>query len=88
MSIIDGTFGGKDCRRAVDYRSSLIKVYVHCQTHCPQSPVTLLFFTLCEIQRVLYQQESERTNENILHLYLEVFLHMMVIKMNFEKNLG
>ena len=87
MSVIDGTFGGKDCRRAVDYRSSLVKVYVHCKTHYPQNPLTLLFFTLCEIQRVLYQQESERTNENILHLYLQVFLHMMVIKMNFEKKL-
>ena len=25
---------------------------------------------LCEIQKVLYQQESHRTNENILHIYI------------------
>ena len=62
--LIEASFNG---------RSSLIKVYIFCKTNLPESPVTLILFTLCEIQRILYQQEGGRTNENILHLYLQKF---------------
>ena len=52
-----------------------------------ESKFTEILKTLCEIQKVLYQQESHRTNENILHLYIQTFLHMILLEMNFEKNI-
>ena len=86
-SLIEATFNDKDSRRCVDYRSSLIKVYIFCKQNYPEHPVTSILFTLCEIQRVLYEDESKRTNESILHLYLQTFLHVILLKTHFEKNL-
>ena len=54
--LIEASFNGKDSQRGVDQRSSLIKVHLFCKTNFPESPVTFILFTLCEIQRVLYQQ--------------------------------
>ena len=82
--LIEATFNGKDSQRGVDQRSSLIKVYLFCKTNYPECPVTSILFTLCEIQKVLYQQEHGRTNENILHLYLQTFLHAILIKRNLK----
>ena len=80
----EASFNGKDSQRGVDQRSSLIKVYLFCKTNFPEIPVTFILFTLCEIQRVLYQQEHGRTNESILHLYLKTFLHAILIKRNLK----
>ena len=82
--LIEASFNGKDCQRGVDQRSSLIKVYLFCKNNFPESSVTSILFTLCEIQRVLYLQEGGRTNENILHLYLQTFLHAILIKRNLK----
>ena len=71
-------------QRGVDKRSSLIKVYLFCKTNFPGSPITSILFTLCEIQRVLYQQEHGRTNKSILRLYLQTFLHAILIKSNLK----
>ena len=51
--LIEASFNGKDCQRGIDQRSSLIKVYIFCKTNLPESQVTSILFTLCEIQRVL-----------------------------------
>ena len=82
--LIEAPFNGKDSQRGVDQRSSLIKVYLFCKINFPGSQVTSILFTLCEIQRVLYQQEDGRTNESILHLYLQTFSHGILIKRNFK----
>ena len=82
--LIEASFNGKDSQRGVDQQSSLIKVYLFCKTNFPESPVTCILFTLCEIRRVLYQQEDGRTNESILHLYLQTFLHAILIKRNLK----
>ena len=79
--IIGAVFNGKDSKRGVDYRTSLMKVCCHFKKEYPESNFTEILHTLCEIQKVLYQQESHRTNENILHLYVQTFL------INFEKNI-
>ena len=60
------------------------RVYLFCKTNFPGSQVTSILFTLCEIQRVLYQQEHGRTNESLLHLYLQTFLHAILIKRNLK----
>ena len=52
-----------------------------------ESKITEILGTLCEIQKVLYKQESHRTNENILHLYSQTFLHMIMIKINLQNNI-
>ena len=75
---------GEEGKRGVDYRLGLIIAYMHFEENYPGSDVSKLLFTLCEIQGVLHQQESQRTNENILHLYLQTFLHMIELK-KFEK---
>ena len=54
--------------RGVDYSTSLIKVCCHFKKEYPESKFTEILHTLCENQKVLYQQESHRTNENIPHL--------------------
>ena len=84
---IGAVFNGNDSKRGVDYRTSLIKVCCHFKKEYPESKFTEILHTLCEIQKVVYQQESQRTNENILHLYLQTFLHMIMIKIYFEKNI-
>ena len=43
-----------------------------------------MVLTLCEMQRILYQQESNRTSQNILHLYLQTFLHAMLLIIHFK----
>ena len=43
-----------------------------------------MLLTLCEMQRILYQQELKRTSKNILHLYLQTFLHAMLLINNFK----
>ena len=84
---IGAVFNGKNSKRGVVYRTSLIKVCCHFKKEYPDSKFTEILHTLCEIQKVLYQQESHRTNENILHLYVQTFLHMILLKINFEKNI-
>ena len=73
-------FVGKETKRGVDYRIALIKVYLHCKANFPNHFITDALFTLCEMQRVLYSQESKRTSLLILHLYLMTFLHVMALK--------
>ena len=65
---IGAVFSGKESKRGVDYHTSLIKVCCHFKKEYPERKFTEILKTLCEIQKVLYQQESHRTNENILHL--------------------
>ena len=84
---ISAVFNGKDSKRGVDYRTSLIKVCCHFMKEYSESKITEILSTLSEIQKVLYQQESHRTNENILHLYCQTFLQMIVIKINLENNI-
>ena len=87
IDFIEGTFNGKDCRRAADYRQSLIRVYLFLDHHYPHSPLTNILFTLCEMQRINYHNEADRTNENILRMYVQSFLHMILLKENIEKKL-
>ena len=37
------------------------------------------------MQRIYYHNEADRTNENILRLYVQTFLHMILLKANIEK---
>ena len=53
-SVIEATFNENDTRRCVDYRSSLIKIYMYFKQNYPEHSVTNILFTLCEMQRVLY----------------------------------
>ena len=55
---IGAVFNGKDSKRGVDYRTSLIKVCCHFKKEYPDSKFTEILHTLCELQKVLYQQES------------------------------
>ena len=77
---INIVFAGKGNKRGVDYCDNLIKVYLHFHDTYPDHPIISSLLTLCEIHRVMYVQESARTSSLILHLYLQIFLHIMSIK--------
>ena len=76
---IIASFEKKDCKRGVDYRKSLIKMNVALHGKIDKS-VYMILSTLCEIQRILYIGEHERTMENILRLYNLTFLHTVLLK--------
>ena len=80
-------FNGKECKRGCDYRLSLIKVFGYFKEKYPEHAITEILYTLCEIQKILYLQESQRTVANVLHLYIQSFLHAIMINIAFGKNI-
>ncbi|XP_065645686.1 uncharacterized protein LOC136076144 [Hydra vulgaris] len=86
--IIELTFKGKDVKRAIDYRSCIIKTAIYCQQKFPQNPLTDIFITMCQIQELIYKPESDRTNELILKMYVVVFKHVMLVMSNHGENLN
>ena len=80
-------FNGKESKRGCDYRECLIKVFCYFKEKYPENCITEVLYTLCEIQRSLYQQESQRTVASVLHLYIQTFLHVIMIKIAFGNNI-
>ena len=76
---IVASFEKKDCKRGVDYRKSLVKMNVALHGKIDKT-IYMILSTLCEIQRILYIGENERTIENILRLYNQTFLHAVILK--------
>ena len=78
-------FDGKEAKNGSDYRHAVIKAYLHFRDCYPNHVITEILSTLCEMQRILYQREAERTRMSILRLYFQTFLHVLSVKKQFEK---
>ena len=79
QDVITASFEKKDCKRGVDYRKSLIKVTIALRDSIDRT-VQKILLTLCDMQRILYAPESERSIENFLRLYNQTFLHAILLK--------
>ena len=75
---ITGSFAQKEVKRGVDYRRSLIMLNKVLKGKIDKTVFGILS-TLCEIQRILYSSEKERSVHNILRLHNLVFLHKCYI---------
>ena len=73
------SFEGKDCKRGVDYRKSIVKLVIALDGKIDKQ-VYNIFSTMCNIQALLYYDESKRTVENILRLNNQIFLHIIFLK--------
>ena len=72
------SFSQKELKRGVDYRRSL--VYLNSKLNGKiDKTIFGILSTLCEIQRILYGEERERTIENVIRLHNLVFLHKCLI---------
>lgn len=77
--IIDLAYGSKSVKRCCDHRLALLKVIKSLSPVLPFCVKNVLV-TLAEIQAIVYQEETERTNSQILRLYNKVFLHYIHVK--------
>ena len=73
------SFCGKEVKNGSDYRESLINIVLHLQQERPNFPFYELLSTLCEIQEILYQNESDRTIQTILRLHNVTFKHFLIM---------
>ena len=80
-------FNGKESKRGCDYRDCLIKAFGYFKNKYPKNAITEILYTLCEIQKILYLQESQRTVANVLYFYIQSFLHVIMIKIAFGNNI-
>ena len=87
-AVIELSFEGKDAKRAVDYRSCIIKASIYCQKKCSLIPLTDIFITMCRIQEILYKPESERTYQLTVNMYVMIFKHAVLIMENLGENLN
>ena len=75
---IDLTFEGKEMKRCVDYRSSLLKVTHIMKAKLPDD-IQMILKTLVEIQHLLYADDEKRTPRAILRLYNLTFTHAIFL---------
>ena len=73
------SFKGKELKNGSDHRESLVNLCLAILENMPNFPFYKLLRTLCEIQVILYQNESDRTVTSILRLYNVTFQHMMLM---------
>ena len=73
--------GGKDTKRCVDYRSTLVKLAgVAHQSGTMSKEALLAIDSLVEIQRILYLDEKDRSPALILRYYNQCWLHSMILR--------
>ena len=80
------SFNGKEVKNGSDYRESLVNI---CLNLDPTFPFYDVFSTLCEIQEIMYQNESKRSITSVLRLYNITYLHMisLITKIKVPKHL-
>ncbi|KAK3735229.1 hypothetical protein QZH41_008432 [Actinostola sp. cb2023] len=73
--------GGKDSKRCVDYRTTLVKTAgVAHQSGIMSKEALLAIDSLVEIQRILYSDEHNRSPALILRYYNQCWLHSMTLR--------
>ena len=80
--IINVCINGKIAKNSSDYRKSFLIVAKWFQNNCCNHVFKSIFLTSCEIQEILYSPDKNRSPQSVLHLYLVLFIHMLLIKIN------
>ena len=75
---VESSFAGKDAKRDVDYRKSLIDLCVMLKAKISTNIYNILL-QLSEIQAIVYLNEKDRTPTKILRLYNITFIHATAI---------
>jgi len=75
LDLVTASFGGKEVKRAVDYRLSLVDVAKSLVAQQKLVPYHPLLLSLLEIQRILYLNESKRSSQLVLRLHNVTFVH-------------
>ena len=81
--IINVSFNGKLAKNSSDYRKSILILTKWFQDNCSNHVFKSIFVTLCEILEILYSPDKSRSPQSVLRLYLILFIHMLLIKINF-----
>ena len=77
---IAAAFNGKTAKNSADYRLAIIKVTTYCKKNIQNDKIIKLFETSLNIQEALYLRETERTVQAILRLYIQIFLHVLLLR--------
>ena len=85
--IINVSFNGKIAKNSSDYRKSILIVTKWFQDNCSHHVFKSILLTLCEIQEILYSPDKNRSPQSVLRLYLILFIHMLLIKINIRGKL-
>ena len=85
--VVDLAMAGKEVKRCVDYRFSLLKIahYMKDKFDKRDQNIQLMFETLVEIQQILYLPEEKRTPRIILRLYNLTLLHAIMCHSIFQR---
>ena len=73
------TSEGKEVKRCVDYRASLLKV-THLMKGKLPDDFQVILDTLTEIQEILYSYDEQRSSRIVLRLYNLTFWHAVMLK--------
>ena len=79
-AIIDFCIGGKETKRAVDYRCALILISNRIR-HKINAQAQLLLDTLVEIQELAYNSEAQRTPRSVLRFHNLTWYHAMLCQL-------
>ena len=81
-------FNGKIAKNSSNYRKSTIEIVTKWfQDNCSNHVFKSMFLTSCEIQEILYSPDKKRSPKSVLRLYLILFIHMLLMKINIRGNL-
>jgi len=84
LDLVAASFGGKDVKRGVDYRLSLVDVTKSLVVQQKLIQYHPLLLSLLEIQRALYLNESKRSSQLVLRLYNVSFVHAHLATTTFK----
>lgn len=73
-------YEGKETKRTCDKRQALLLVYLQMDEHSHNGNALRMLRTLCDIQRILYLGEANRTTKEILRLHNSCFEHYKLVK--------
>ena len=85
--IINVSFNGKIAKNSSDYRKSILIVTKWFHDNCSNHVFKSIFLTLCEIREILNSPDKSRSPQSVLSLYLILFIHMILIKINIRDKL-
>ncbi|KAI8511914.1 AP-5 complex subunit zeta-1 [Branchiostoma belcheri] len=80
MKEVAAMFQGKEMQRGVDYRKHLLTVTVKMATQDGNPKAIALLESLCNITHILYLGEQDRTNQQILRLANQTYLHGILVR--------
>ena len=81
VSATDAIFKDKQTIRGCDYRDAAVVLPQLLQgKHNFPNEIIELLSSLCEIGRLLYSRESQRTNQSVLRLHLVIWTHWVQLR--------